>query len=54
MSATDTIPLDIDKTKNGGESSRRRAALFLSAVLITFLAASSAPTPLYRIYQLRW
>ncbi|MBT2413304.1 MFS transporter [Streptomyces sp. ISL-12] len=32
----------------------RNAAVFLSVVLVTFLAASSAPTPLYHEYQMRW
>lgn len=30
------------------------ATLFLSATLVTFIAAASAPTPLYRLYQERW
>lgn len=33
---------------------RRRSAAFLSIVLTTFLVASSAPTPLYRVYQTSW
>ncbi|MFJ9709582.1 MFS transporter [Streptomyces sp. NPDC101234] len=33
---------------------RRRSAVFLSVVLTTFLVASSAPTPLYRVYQASW
>ncbi|MEU7467553.1 MFS transporter [Streptomyces sp. NPDC044984] len=32
----------------------RNAAVFLSVVLVTFLAASSAPTPLYHEYQAQW
>jgi MFS family permease len=30
------------------------ATVLLAATMLTFLAASSAPTPLYRIYQARW
>src|SRR3954471_3046255 len=30
------------------------ATILLAATLLTFLAASSAPTPLYRVYQARW
>ncbi|TBW38416.1 MFS transporter [Siculibacillus lacustris] len=30
------------------------ATLFLSATLVTFIAAASAPTPLYRLYQEHW
>jgi predicted MFS family arabinose efflux permease len=32
----------------------RASAVFLSVVLVTFLAASSAPTPLYHEYQTHW
>jgi len=33
----------------------RLAAFWLeAAVLVLFLAASAAPTPLYRVYQARW
>src|SRR5580693_9147857 len=33
----------------------RSAAFWLeAAVLVLFLAASAAPTPLYRVYQARW
>lgn len=30
------------------------ATILPAATLLTFLAASSAPTPLYRVYQARW
>jgi MFS family permease len=30
------------------------ATILLAATMLTFLAASSAPTPLYRVYQARW
>ncbi|WP_217145760.1 MFS transporter [Streptomyces sp. AC627_RSS907] len=38
----------------GHRTRGRGAAVFLSVVLVTFLAASSAPTPLYQEYQTRW
>jgi MFS family permease len=32
-----------------------RVALYLQAsIIVTFLAASSAPTPLYAVYQAKW
>jgi MFS family permease len=34
--------------------SRRASLTYLSVVLLTFLAASSAPTPLYHLYQDAW
>lgn len=36
------------------ETPRPAAALFFAATLATFMAASSAPTPLYRLYQAQW
>ncbi|MER8226490.1 MFS transporter [Streptomyces sp. NPDC094143] len=33
---------------------RLAAPLYLSSVLITFVAASSAPTPLYQVYEAEW
>lgn len=36
------------------EPPRPAAALFFAATLATFMAASSAPTPLYRLYQAQW
>src|SRR6476619_5745404 len=37
-----------------GAVTRRRSSVFLSTVLTTLLVASSAPTPLYRVYQESW
>src|SRR6478735_2622600 len=40
---------------NDLSASRRRWALsFHAATLLTFLAASAAPTPLYHVYQETW
>jgi hypothetical protein len=30
------------------------AMLLLASIIVSFLAASSAPTPLYALYQTRW
>ncbi len=38
----------------GARLGRRAAFMLQSAILITFMAASSAPTPLYGVYQARW
>lgn len=41
-----------DETKSSGVAPRRQSAtLFHAATLATFFAASSVPTPLYRLYQ---
>ncbi|AUT48540.1 MFS transporter [Achromobacter sp. AONIH1] len=37
-----------------GKLSRRGATAFHAFVLMSFLAASAAPTPLYRVYQQEW
>ena len=37
-----------------GKLSRRSATAFHAFVLMSFLAASAAPTPLYRVYQQEW
>jgi MFS family permease len=42
-----------ERTRRPGQA--RLAAFWLqAAVLVLFLAASAAPTPLYRVYQVRW
>ncbi|MCH5674427.1 MFS transporter [Streptomyces gilvus] len=42
------------RSRADGVVTRRRSAVFLSGVLTTFLVASSAPTPLYRVYRASW
>src|ERR1700694_1243061 len=32
----------------------KAAMLLLASIIVSFLAASSAPTPLYTVYQTRW
>ncbi|WP_051639796.1 MFS transporter [Cellulomonas sp. URHE0023] len=50
---TQTVQLSAPATKASGLS-RGAGIAVISAVFITFLAASSAPTPLYAIYQAEW
>jgi MFS family permease len=43
-------------TPQGAGCPRRRGLilLFLASIIVSFLAASSAPTPLYALYAARW
>ncbi|NVO16797.1 MAG: MFS transporter [Rhodoplanes sp.] len=50
----DAGPVRPDDLRRDAETPRPGAALFFAATLATFMAASSAPTPLYRLYQAEW
>jgi MFS family permease len=47
-------PLPTGATRRGGRISGLPALVLLASLIVSLLAASGAPTPLYGIYQQRW
>jgi len=54
MSTTSTVPTVVASTGPAGRLSRPAAFTAVAAILVLFMAASSAPSPLYVVYQHEW
>src|SRR4051812_27417783 len=48
------VPLPAGAAARSARLSKRTAFVLLASLAVSFLAGSSAPTPLYALYQARW
>ncbi len=54
MSCAATVPLSPPSQLKSGSLSRAGSLYLLASITVSYLASSSAPTPLYPIYQAEW
>src|SRR3989475_9062227 len=54
MSCTATLPVSPPSQPKSGSLSRAASLYLLASITVSYLASSSAPTPLYPIYQAEW
>src|SRR2546425_7803233 len=54
MSCAATVPVSLPSQPKSDSLSRAASLYLLASITVSYLASSSAPTPLYRIYQAEW
>src|SRR6266853_5783384 len=54
MSCAATVPVSLPSQPKSGSLSRAASLYLLASITASYLASSSAPTPLYPIYQAEW
>src|SRR2546422_7782924 len=54
MSCAATVPVSLPSQLKSGGLSRAASLYLLASITVSYLASSSAPTPLYPIYQAEW
>src|SRR2546422_4087911 len=54
MSCAATVPVSLPSQPKSGSLSRAASLYLLASITVSYLASSSAPTPLYPIYQAEW
>jgi predicted MFS family arabinose efflux permease len=54
VSHTSAVTVDVGVGRSAGQLSPAAAFLLLASITVSFLAGSSAPTPLYPVYMAQW